>query len=137
MRQLSTAPPFDSLDFLYIPSQDVAADVTFFTEVLGGTLVFAIQEWDTRVAMVEMTAGPPHLLFTDHVDGERPVLIYRVEDLGTTLDRLQTAGWERESMFEIPQGPCCSFRTPAGHRIAVYQLIRPQVAAHFRGRMDF
>ena len=37
-------PAFESLDFLYIPTQDVAADATYFTEVLGGTLVFAIQE---------------------------------------------------------------------------------------------
>lgn len=134
---MSTATSFASLDFLYIPSQDVAADAAYFTEVLGGTLVFAIQEWNTRVAMVEMSAGPPHLLFTDHVEGERPILIYRVEDLDTTLDRLQTTGWVKENVFEIPQGPCCSFRTPGGHRVAVYQLIRPKVAAHFNGRVDF
>lgn len=137
MRRMSTATSFASLDFLYIPSQDVAADAAYFTEVLGGTLVFAIQEWNTRVAMVEMSAGPPHLLFTDHVEGERPILIYRVEDLDTTLDRLQTTGWVKENVFEIPQGPCCSFRTPGGHRVAVYQLIRPEVAAHFNGRVDF
>ena len=104
---MSTATSFASLDFLHIPSQDVAADAAYFTEVLGGTLVFAIQEWNTRVAMVEMSAGPPHLLFTDHVEGERPILIYRVEDLDTTLDRLQTTGWVKENVFEIPQGPCC------------------------------
>jgi len=134
---VGTTPTFDSLDFLYIPTQDVAADATYFTEVLGGTLVFAIQEWNTRVAMVEMTAGPPHLLFTDHVDGERPILIYRVDDLDSTIERLQIAGWERQSVIEIPQGPCCSFETPGGHRVAVYELARPQVEAHFRGRIDF
>ncbi len=134
---MGTTPTFDSLDFLYIPTQDVAADATYFTEVLGGTLVFAIQEWNTRVAMVEMTAGPPHLLFTDHVDGERPILIYRVDDLDSTIERLQIAGWERQSVIEIPQGPCCSFETPGGHRVAVYELARPQVEAHFRGRIDF
>lgn len=129
--------PFESLDFLYIPTRDVAGDAAYFTDVLGGTLVFAIEEWRTRVAMVEMTAGPPHLLFTDHVDGERPILIYRVEDLDGTLERLTVEGWERESAFEIPQGPCCSFRTPGGHRVAVYELARPQVAEHFKGRIDF
>ncbi len=134
---MGTAPPFESLDFLYIPTQDVAADVTYFTQMLGGTLVFAIEEWRTRVAMVEMTAEPPHLLFTDHVEGERPILIYRVDDLDATLHRLEEAGWEKDSVFEIPQGPCCSFRTPGGHRVAVYQLLRPQVADHFRGRIDF
>jgi hypothetical protein len=34
-------------------------------------------------------------------------------------------------------GPCCSFTTPGGHRIAVYELTRPEVAAHFAGRRDF
>jgi hypothetical protein len=34
-------------------------------------------------------------------------------------------------------GPCCSFRTPGGHRIAVYQLTRPEATAHFDGRRDF
>jgi predicted enzyme related to lactoylglutathione lyase len=134
---MTAAAPFESLDFLYIPTQDVAADAEYFTKVLGGTLVFAIEEWKTRVAMVEMTAGPPHLLFTDHVDGERPILIYRVDDLDATLERLAAEGWERESVFEIPQGPCSSFRTPGGHRLAVYQLVRPEVATHFRGRIDF
>ncbi|HEY6628509.1 MAG TPA: VOC family protein [Acidimicrobiia bacterium] len=129
--------PFESLDFLYIPTQDVAGDAAYFTDVLGGTLVFAIEEWRTRVAMVEMTVGPPHLLFTDHVDGERPILIYRVEDLEATLERLTADGWERDSVFEIPQGPCCSFRTPGGHRVAVYVLARPEVADHFKGRIDF
>ena len=89
------------------------------------------------MAMVEMTPEPPHLLFTDHVDGDRPILIYRVDDLGSSLDRLQAAGWEKESVFEIPHGPCCSFRTPGGHRVAIYELTRPQVAAHFGGRVDF
>ena len=131
------SPQFESLDFLYVPTQDVAGDAAYFTDVLGGTLVFAIEEWRTRVAMVEMTPGPPHLLFTDHVEGERPILIYRVADLDATLEQLAADGWERDSVFEIPQGPCCSFRTPGGHRVAVYELARPQVAEHFKGRIDF
>jgi hypothetical protein len=115
--------PFESLDFLYVPSRDVAVDSAYFTEVLGGRQIFAIE--------------PPHVLLTDHVEGDRPILIYRVADLATTLARLQAAGWEQEDVFEIPHGPCCSFRTPEGHRIAVYQLTRPEVAAHFEGRRDF
>jgi hypothetical protein len=50
---------------------------------------------------------------------------------------MESRGWEREHTFEIPHGPCCSFRTPGGHRIAVYQLSRPEVAAGFAGRRDF
>lgn len=129
--------PFESLDFLYTPSRDVAADVEFFTRTLGGTLVFAIDSNGTRVAAVQLTDGPPIVLFADHVEGERPILVYRVRALREALASLEERGWEREHTFEIPQGPCCSFRTPAGHRIAIYELTRPEVDEHFSGRVDF
>ena len=53
---------FDVLDFLYMPSRDVAADVAYFSDVLGGRLVFAIEDAGVRVAMIELTAGPPRVL---------------------------------------------------------------------------
>ena len=55
-------PPFEALDFVYMPSRDVAADVRHFTETLGGELVFAIEAFGTRVAMVQLTPAPPALL---------------------------------------------------------------------------
>jgi hypothetical protein len=128
---------FEQLDFLYMPSSDVAADLAYFTEVLGGRLAFAIEGMGTRVAMIELSAGPPAVLVADHVEGDRPILVYRVTDLEAALQDLAGRGWEREGTFEIPQGPCCSFRTPGGHRFALYQLTRPEVAAHFEGRRDF
>jgi hypothetical protein len=128
---------FQQLDFLYTPSSDVAADMAYFTDVLGGRLVFAIEGMGTRVAMIELSDGPPAVLLADHVDGERPILVYRVADLDAALDELTSRGWEREGRFEIPQGPCCSFRTLGGHRFALYQLVRPEVTAHFEGRRDF
>jgi hypothetical protein len=134
---MTDRPPFDSLDFLYIPSRDVASDASYFARTLGGRVVFAIEAWNTRVAMVEMTPGPPHLLFTDHVEGDVPILIYRVADLSSTLDRLEASGWARETVFEIPQGPCSSFRSPGGHRLAIYQMTRPEVVESFEGRADF
>ena len=130
-------PPFEQLDFLYTPSRDVAADVAYFTEVLGGRVAFAIEAMGTRVAAIELTSGPPTILLTDHLEGDRAILVYRVADLETALAQQETAGWVRERTFDIPQGPCCSFTTPGGHRVALYQLIRPEVAAHFDGRRDF
>ena len=129
--------PFEQLDYLYIPSTDVAADTRYFTEVLGGRAVFAIADGDDRVAMIEMTPDPPRLLFADHLEGERAILIYRVPNLKAALEDLTARGWEWEGTFEIPQGPCCSFVSPAGHRVALYQLTRPQVEEHFAGRFDF
>lgn len=128
---------FDVLDFLYMPSRDVAADAEYFTGVLGGRLVFAIEDSGVRVAMVELTAGPPRVLLTDHLEGDRPILVFRVADLGSAVDELTGRGWTGERSLEIPHGPCRSFRTPGGQRIALYQLTRPGVAAHFDGRRDF
>jgi len=127
----------ERLDFLYMPSRDVAADLGYFTEVLGGRVVFAIQAMGTRVAAVRLTEQPPLVLLADHLEGERPILVYRVPDLDAAMADLEARGWQRQHTLEIPHGPCCSFQTPGGHRVALYQLTRPEVAAHFEGRRDF
>ena len=130
-------PPFEQLDFLYVPSRDVAADRDHFVDVLGGRPVFAIDSMGTRVAAIELTDGPPLILLTDHLEGDRPVLVYRVPDLDAALADLESNGWVREATFDIPHGPCCSFATQGGHRVALYQLTRPEAARHFDGRRDF
>jgi hypothetical protein len=129
--------PFLQLDYLYTPSHDVAADMRYFTDVLGGTLVFTIDSMGTRVAMIRLSAGPPHVLLTDHLEGDRPIFIYRVPDLPKALAGLKARGWKKKQSLEIPMGPCCSFATPGGHRIALYELTRPDVVKHFEGRRDF
>jgi len=128
---------FEALDYLYTPSRDVAADVRYAVDVLGGRLVFAVEGMGTRVAMVELTDGAPRILLAEHLEGDRPVLVYRVDDLPSALNALESRGWHREGTFEIPQGPICSFAAPGGQRLALYQLTRPAVAAHFAGRRDF
>jgi hypothetical protein len=129
--------PFERLDFLYTPSRDVAADLAYATDVLGGRVVFAVEGMGARVAAVELAKDSPLLLLTDHVDGDRPILVYRVADLEATMKVLEARGWERGATLEIPHGPVCSFRTPGGHRFAMYQLTRPEAATHFDGRRDF
>ena len=128
---------FERLDFLYMPSRDVAADVAYFTEVLGAELVFAIEAFGTRVAMVALADEPPALLFAGHLEGERPVLVYRVRNLDTAMDELERRGWSREARFGIPHGPCCEVQTPGGHRVAIYELTRPEAADRLAGRRDF
>jgi hypothetical protein len=125
------------LDFLYTPSGDVAADAAHFVDVLGARLVFAIEAYGTRVAMLELSEGPPAILLTDHLEGERAILVYRVDDLEAELAGLEERGWTRAPTFGIPHGPCCSFDSPGGHRIALYELTRPEVAERFNGRRDF
>jgi hypothetical protein len=128
---------FERLDYVYMPSRDVARDVAYFTDVLGGRLVFAIEGMGARVAMVELTADPPRLLLADHLDGDRPVLVYRVDDLETARAELVERGWDEGHGLEIPQGPVRSFSGPGGHRLAIYERTRPGVEASFEGRRDF
>ncbi len=128
---------FERLDYIYMPSRDVASDMAWFRDVLGARVVFAIDAMGTRVAMIELTTEPPRLLLADHVEGDVPILVYRVASLASTTADLESRGWTRGHTLEIPQGPVCSFRAPGGQRLAVYELVRPGVEASFEGRRDF
>jgi hypothetical protein len=125
------------LDFLYVPSADVPGDATYWVDVLGARLVFAVDGMGARVAMLELGSNGPRVLLTDHLDDKRTVLIYRVENLERTVAELRSKGWKRGRSLEIPHGPCVSFATPGGQRVAIYQLTRPEAAKSFVGRMDF
>jgi hypothetical protein len=128
---------FDSLDYIYMPSRDVAGDLAFYVDVLGGEVVFAIEAFDSRVAEVKLAAGSPHVLLADHLEGEAPVLVHRVADLDTSVAALEERGAEIEARFGIPPGPCAALRSPGGQRLALYELTRPEVSASFAGRRDF
>lgn len=128
---------FESLDYVYMPSRDVARDLTYFTDVLGARQIFAIEGMGTRVAMLELTDGPPRVLLADHLEGDRPVLVYRVADLDAASAELRARGWDEGHGLEIPQGPVRSFSAPGGQRLAIYERSRPGVEAGFEGRRDF
>jgi len=128
---------FAQLDYLYTPSLDVARDANLFADLLGAEIAFAVEGMGARVAMVQLTDDGPHVLLTDHLDGERPVHVYRVENLRKAAAELRKRGLRKERSFELPVGPCISFTMPSGHRIAIYEASRPGVLEHFRGRRDF
>jgi hypothetical protein len=128
---------FEGLDFVYMPSRDVAADLAYFTDVLGGRPLFAIEGLGTRVAMLELTVAPPRVVLAEHLDGETPVLVYRVTDLEASSRELRSRGWDAGHALDIPQGPLRSFVAPGGQRLAIYELTRPGVEASFIGRRDF
>lgn len=109
----------------------------FFVDVLGGRLGFAVEGMGARVAMVVLAAGPPHLLLADHLDGDRPILVYRVPDLRKATAELKKRSLKKQHEVELPMGPASSFVTKGGHRIALYELARPGVLEHFMGRQDF
>lgn len=120
---------FEQLDFVYTPSSDVAADVHYFTDVLGAELVFALEDTGTRVAMVRLTQGPPAVVLNDHVEGERPILIYRVDRLEDEVSELSARGWTPERAVELPIGPARTFKSAGGQRVAIYEATRPEVVA--------
>ena len=132
-----TAPPFAQLDFVYMPSADVARDVEHFTAVLGAELGFAIEAFGTRVAMVRLTDGPPALLLAGHLEGERPVLVFRVDDLDRAVAAIEERGYEAGERFGIPHGPVCAIDAPGGQRLALYELTRPEADERLAGRRDF
>ncbi len=128
---------FDQLDYVYMPSRDVATDVAYFTDTLGGRLVFAIHSMGTRVAMVELSEAPPRILLAGHLEGDVPILVYRVADLDRVAGTLRDRGWVDGHALEIPQGPVRSFVAPGGQRLAIYELTRAGAEASFEGRRDF
>jgi hypothetical protein len=128
---------FEELDFLYMPSRDVAADIPHFVEGLGGALVFAIERFGTRVAMVRLTEEGPAVLLAEHLAGDAPVLVYRVADLEQTLSEFAERGVDVRARFGIPHGPGAELATPGPQRIALYQLTRPETPERMAGRRDF
>jgi len=124
---------FRSLDFVYVPTVDVDAAVEEYA-ALGATLRWKVRGMGTTVAAVEVTDGGPLVLLSGHLEGQVPILVYRVDDYGSATSRLRTGGIELTEL-EIPHGPCASFRL-GQQRYAVYELARPGAATQFEGRID-
>jgi hypothetical protein len=120
-----------------MPSRDVAADIAHFVDGLGGSLVFAIERFGTRVAMVRLTEDGPAVLLAEHLEGEAPVLVYRVADLEQALSELADRDVVVLARFGIPHGPGAELATPGPQRIALYELTRPEVPDRMAGRRDF
>jgi hypothetical protein len=116
---------------------DVAAELEHVTTVLGGEVVWAIERFGTRVAMVRLAPGAPELLLAEHMEGERSVLVYRVADLEASVAALRERGWEEHVRSAMPYGPLSVFATPGGVRLAIYERTRPDAAEMLAGRRDF
>ena len=128
---------FERLDFIYLPSRDVETERDHLTAALGADLVFAIEAFGTRVAMLRVTPEPPALLLAGHLEGDRPVLVHRVADLEREVAELERRGVGIDLRFEIPPGPAVELETPGPHRLALYERTRPEVLERLAGRRDF
>jgi catechol 2,3-dioxygenase-like lactoylglutathione lyase family enzyme len=127
----------ESFDFLYMPSRDVARDLAFYEDILGAETVFAIERFGTRVAEVRLTGAGPRVLLAEHIEGDSPVLLYRVAGLDDAVAELERRGLEFEMRFGFPYGEGALFHTPGGQRLAVYENSRPDRGDSIRGRRDF
>ena len=63
---------FLSLDYLYVPAPNIDAAVGYYTEQLGGELVWKIHAFDTWVAAVRLSASGPMVLLAAHLTGTLP-----------------------------------------------------------------
>lgn len=135
---------FRSLDFLYVPTADVAATYRRYVDDLGAGPVFFIHGMGTTVAAVRTTEDGPLTLLSghlhDHADdrghGDVPILVHRVDDYDAAIAALRAAGVAHLHQLEIPHGPCASFTFDDGQRFAIYELVRPEAVDHFTGRFD-
>jgi predicted enzyme related to lactoylglutathione lyase len=128
---------FKSLDFLYVPAPDIEASVKYYTEVLGGKLLWKIHAYGVWVACISLSQSQnPYVLLADHIGRNDMMLIFQVENLDSAVERLKSKGWKQENRIEIPPGPCCTFRDPAGNALVIYENVRPFVMEEFRGRID-
>lgn len=126
-----------SLDFIYVPTADVDVTVDHYVRVLGADLRWKVRGMGTVVACLTVAGSGPAILLSGHLQGETPVLVYQVADYETTVAGLRASGAVEDiHELEIPHGPCAGFRMPGGQRYAVYQLVRPEVAGYFDGRID-
>jgi len=64
--------------------------------------------------MLRLTEGPPHVLLTDHLEGDRPIFIYRVADLDTALSDLKARGWKKAQTLEIRWAPAARSKLQGG-----------------------
>ncbi|MCI0559727.1 MAG: VOC family protein [Nitrososphaera sp.] len=129
---------FESLDFLYVPAPDIESSVRYYTDVLGGELLWKINAFGVWVACIKLTkdSGKPYVLLANHIQSKDVMLIYRVANHENAVAELSSKGWKEESRIEIPPGPCSTFRDPAGNALVIYENVRPNVMLEFKGRID-
>jgi hypothetical protein len=128
---------FKSLDFIYVPAPEIESSVKYYTQVLGGKLLWKIHAFGVWVACVELSENQrPYVLLADHIAKNDVMLIYRVESIEGATVELGTRGWKEEKRVEIPPGPCSTFRDPAGNALVIYENVRPHVMNEFTGKID-
>lgn len=119
--------PIGPLTYLYVGTDSYARDLAYHRDVLGAELAWEFHDFGAHVAALRLGEGPMYLL-ADHRPAGSVIYIHRVDDLAATTTALEARGWKRESgPFEVPDGPCVTFKDPAGHEFGLLQMDRPDV----------
>ena len=118
---------FKRLAYIYIGTNNYAADYNFYKNILGAGLVWEFENFGAKVAAFDLS-GEPYLLIADHVHAPSKRLIYEVENLREAAKELKARGWKADgSKFEVPDGPCFNFKDESGNEYAILQMTRPRL----------
>jgi hypothetical protein len=113
--------------YLYVGSEDVGRDLGFYLDGLGAELVWRFKAMGTEVAAVRMGPGPLVLL-ADHRPVPSVLPIWECPELEAAVAALRASGWTgKETLFEVPDGPCALLEDPSGNEIALLNRVRPNV----------
>ncbi|MFN7974041.1 MAG: VOC family protein [Acidobacteriota bacterium] len=119
--------PLGELRYLYVGTSRFDDDLRYYGEVLCGKKVWQFHRFGARVAAFRVAAGPL-LLIADHRPSPSCMPVFAVTDLDRTVESLKARGWRpEEGPFEIPDGPCYTFRDESGNQLAVFGNVRPDV----------
>ena len=119
-----------------MPTSDVDSTVRHYVERMGADLRWKVRGMGTVVACLTVAGEGPAILLSGHLEGDVPILVYRVADYGATVAGLRARGVTELHEIEIPHGPLASFEAAGGQRFALYQLTRPEAAGKFDGIFD-
>jgi predicted enzyme related to lactoylglutathione lyase len=118
--------PLGTLAYLYVATDDVARDVAFYEEALGAERVWQFHAFDTDVAAVRLTTGPPLVLLAEHRRAPSCLPIWTVADLDAAVERLRRSSFAPQGQtVGTPDGPVHVLRDPSGNEIGLLQQDRP------------
>src|SRR5919198_1514839 len=103
---------FLSLDYIYVPTEDVDAGVRAYVADVGAEVVWKVRGMGTVVACLRVSETGPAILLSGHLEGPAPILVYRVADYDAAVAKLREAGGDRLPQLENPQGAGASFDMP-------------------------
>ncbi len=114
------------LVYLYVGTDDVERDRTFYIEALGAEPVWRFRAFATEVAAVRLAPGAPLVLLAEHRPAPSCLPIWSVTDLDAAVARLAASGFEvHGETAGTPDGPVHVLRDPSGNEIGLLRQDRP------------